>query len=162
MKWLIVVPVLVVLAALLAGQFGLLAGRRPSQLGVQEGRLKPPSRTPNSVSSQAQLYPDHPQRNDAQIEPLPFKAGGAEASLRAVKAALATLPGVALQEESAGYLRAQARTRWLGFVDDLEFWANPQRQAVELRGASRLGRKDFGVNRARMEALRAAYQQQPG
>jgi uncharacterized protein (DUF1499 family) len=32
---------------------------------------------------------------------------------------------------------------------------------VELRSASRLGRKDFGVNRARIETIRAAYLAQP-
>ena len=55
------------------------------------------------------------------------------------------------------YLRAEAETRWLRFVDDLEFWANPARGVVELRSASRLGRKDFGKNRVRIEAIRAAY-----
>ena len=52
---------------------------------------------------------------------------------------------------------AQARTRWLGFVDDLEFWSNPAAQAIEMRSASRLGREDLGVNRQRIEAIRAAY-----
>ncbi|MFT6766081.1 MAG: hypothetical protein ACJA1Y_000108, partial [Burkholderiaceae bacterium] len=48
-------------------------------------------------------------------------------------------------------------TKLLGFVDDLEFWFNPQAQVIELRSASRLGREDFGTNRKRIEAIRAAY-----
>jgi uncharacterized protein (DUF1499 family) len=32
---------------------------------------------------------------------------------------------------------------------------------IELRSASRIGRKDFGVNRQRIEAIRAAYLAQP-
>ncbi len=47
------------------------------------------------------------------------------------------------------------------FTDDLEFWFNPARGVIELRSASRLGRKDFGVNRERAEAIRAAYLARP-
>ncbi|NJN40333.1 MAG: DUF1499 domain-containing protein [Gammaproteobacteria bacterium] len=65
--------------------------------------------------------------------------------------------GVTIIDTGPDYLRAEAETRWLRFVDDLEFWANPARGVIELRGASRLGRKDFGQNRVRAEAIRAAY-----
>ena len=41
------------------------------------------------------------------------------------------------------------------FVDDVEFWYDPAGQAIAVRSASRIGRKDFGVNRARIEAIRA-------
>jgi hypothetical protein len=36
-----------------AGRLGLLQGSPPSDLGVREGRLKPPATSPNSISSQA-------------------------------------------------------------------------------------------------------------
>ena len=42
----------------------------------------------------------------------------------------------------------------MGFVDDVEFWADPAAGVIQLRSASRLGRKDFGVNRARIEDIR--------
>lgn len=150
-----------IVLALVAAQVGLLSGQRPADLGVKDGRLKPPSVTRNSVSSQAALSPDHPQRAYASIEPLPFKAGGAAASMKALEAALDTMPGVTLIEQRPDYLYAQAHTRWLKFVDDLEFWANPASGVIELRGASRLGREDFGVNRQRVEKIRAAYLAQP-
>jgi uncharacterized protein (DUF1499 family) len=41
------------------------------------------------------------------------------------------------------------------FVDDLELWFDPVNQTVQVRSASRVGRKDFGVNRQRVEALRS-------
>ncbi|MEO5655608.1 MAG: DUF1499 domain-containing protein, partial [Nitrosospira sp.] len=69
-KWALVVIAVVVITGLLAGQLGLLKGTQPTDLGVHDGRLKPPSKTPNSVSSQASLYPDHPQRAYAEIAPL--------------------------------------------------------------------------------------------
>ena len=107
------------------------------------------------------LPPTHPQADYARIDPLPFKAGGAGASMQALAAALRQVAGVRVVSEDAGYLRAEARTRWLGFVDDLEFVADPQRGVIDLRSASRLGAEDFGANRRRIEALRAAYQQLP-
>ena len=45
-----------VVLVLIGAQFGGLSGRRPSDLGVTQGRLKPPSLTRNSVSSQAHLH----------------------------------------------------------------------------------------------------------
>ena len=61
--------------AFVAGQFGLLQGKAPTDLGVHEGRLKPPANVPNSVSSQASLYATHPMREAANIAPLSPKPG---------------------------------------------------------------------------------------
>ena len=149
---LLFLPVLV----LVAGQTGLLGGQRP-ELGVLDGRLQPPSPTPNSVSSQTHLHPGHPQAAYAAVEPLPLKAAGAAESLRVLTGVLQAMPGVTVVAQKDNYLRAQAQTRWLKFIDDLEFWIDPQHARIEVRSASRLGRKDFGVNRARLEAIRAAY-----
>jgi uncharacterized protein (DUF1499 family) len=43
----------------------------------------------------------------------------------------------------------------MGFVDDVEFLHDPAKGVVHVRSASRLGRRDFGVNRERVERLRA-------
>jgi uncharacterized protein (DUF1499 family) len=144
-------------AAVIAIQSGILGGSRPADIGISNGRLKPPSPTRNSVSSQAALYPDHPQRDYADIKPLPVKAGAAARSLQALAAVLQSMPGIRVVEQRADYLHAEAETPWLKFVDDLEFWLDPARGVIELRSASRLGREDFGVNRRRIEAIRAAY-----
>ena len=151
----------ILVLALVLVQMGALGGSRPVDLGVSKGRLKPPSPTPNSVSSQAGLYPDHPQRDYALIQPLPLRGGSAAGSMQALAAVLSTTPGITVVEQRPDYLYAQATTRWLKFTDDLEFWFDPARGAIELRSASRLGGKDFGVNRERIEAIRAAYLAQP-
>ncbi len=161
MKFAFYIVLAAIVLALVAAQVGLLSGQQPADLGVKDGRLKPPSRTRNSVSSQSPLYPDHPQRGYAAIEPLPFKAGGPADSMRSLDGVLRAMPGVTVVEQRADYLYAQAQTRWLKFVDDLEFWANPASGAIELRSGSRLGREDFGVNRKRIEAIRAAYRVAP-
>lgn len=136
----------------------MFSGERPNDLGTTAGRLKPPSDTRNSVSSQASLYPEQPQMAHAAIAALPWRAGDARASMQALVGALNAQPGITIIEQTPDYVYAQAHTRWLGFVDDLEFWVNPATQVIEVRSASRLGQEDMGVNRQRIEALRAAYQ----
>ncbi|MFO1224759.1 MAG: DUF1499 domain-containing protein [Burkholderiaceae bacterium] len=155
-RWLGFVAIGLPLAVLGAGQLGLLRGKAPDDLGVRDGRLKRPSLTPNSVSSQADLYPDHPMRSYAAIAPLPAGADGA-AALARLRQVIEAMPGATVVSARPDYLCAQFETRWLRFVDDAEFWYDPQAQALQLRSASRLGRKDFGVNRQRIEAIRAAF-----
>jgi uncharacterized protein (DUF1499 family) len=142
----------------IAGQLGAWRGQRPADLGVQAGRLKPPSLTRNSVSSQAQLYPDHPQRVQAQTAPWPLRVpGDPAASLAQLAQVLARTPGVVLVTQQPDYLHAEAETRWMRFVDDLEFYAPPGADAIEVRSASRLGREDLGTNRRRLLGLQADY-----
>lgn len=153
MATLIALPVVLVLA----GQLGFLSGQAPTDLGVQAERLKAPSLTRNSVSSQAKLHPDHPQLSYAQIEPLKMFGFAPDRTMAVLASVLQAQAGVKVLYRDEGYIRATATTPWLGFVDDLEFWLNPTLGVVEVRSASRLGREDFGANRARMERIRSAY-----
>ena len=153
--WALGLLVALPLAGLLAAQLGVFSGRPPADLGVRDGRLKPPSDTPNSVHSQAALWPDHPQRAYAQIDALPLRGEG-PATLARLRAVVAAMPGASVVTARDDYLHASFRTRWMGFVDDTEFWFDPAAGVVQLRSASRLGRRDFGVNRVRIEAIRAA------
>jgi uncharacterized protein (DUF1499 family) len=144
-------------AVVVAGQLGLFSGEKPKDIGLSDGRLKPPSNTRNSVSSQTNLYPEHPQTAYAAMAALPWREGDAVASMQALVHALEAQPGITIIEQTPNYLYAQARTRWLGFIDDLEFWVNPSTQAIEIRSASRMGQEDMGANRQRIETIRAAY-----
>lgn len=149
---LVIVPLLI----LIAGQFGFLTGQRPS-LGVNEGRLQPPSRTPNSVSSQALLWRDGEYASAyARIEPLPLR-GDPQTAIARLRKLLESWPGATIIEERPDYLRVEFMTRWLHFVDDTEFWLDPADNVIQVRSASRLGRKDFGVNRERIEAIRSQW-----
>lgn len=153
--WLVIVVVLLAILAVAAGQLGMLQGTPPTDLGVHDGRLKPPSMTENSVTSQAALYPDHPQRNYADIAPLAVKGDG-PATLARIKAIVESMHGARVVHSDSGYLYAQFTTRFMKFVDDVEFWFDPANNVIQVRSASRVGRKDFGVNRQRIEAVRAA------
>lgn len=138
------------------GQLGLLAGKVPTRLGVADGRLQPPSRNPNSVTSQAMLYPGHAQLAYATIEPLRFKGEG-EAAMARLASLLAQFDRTEIVVSQPDYIYARCRTPLLKFTDDVEFWLDSSAGVIQVRSASRLGRKDFGVNRARIESIRARF-----
>lgn len=155
LKWIAILLLVLILGAIGAGQVGLLQGTPPGDLGVRDGRLKPPSATNNSVTSQAALYPDHPQRQYAEIAPLALHGDG-PATIARIRAIVAQMPGAKIIESKPDYLYAQFTTPWMKFVDDAEFWFDPAAQVIQVRSASRVGKGDWGVNRKRIEAVGAA------
>lgn len=160
MKILGFLALFVLVSALLvfvAGQIGMLRGNPPNDLGVRDGRLKPPALTPNSVSSQAALYAEHPQRAYAEIRPIAFTGDPQKAMTRLI-ILLETAPGCVLITREPGYLYAQWTTRRLKFTDDVEFLLDPAASVIHVRSASRLGSRDFGANRSRIEGLRGRFQ----
>jgi uncharacterized protein (DUF1499 family) len=122
--------------------------RRPTNLGVRDGRLAPCRPTPNCVSSQAD-----PADGEHYIAPIAFR--GAMVKLRE---AVESMQRCTVIEADANYLYAQYRTKLLRYVDDLELFLDERAGLVHVRSASRLGRRDFGVNRKRVEALRSLIQ----
>lgn len=130
----------------------LFAGRRPDNLGVNEGRLAPPKRTPNCVSSQA-------DRADIEhyVTPIAFKGTTLEA-MAAAKRAVESMERARIVHQEPGYLYAEFRSKLLGYVDDVELLFDDKAGVFHVRSASRLGRRDFGVNWARVEKLRALIQ----
>jgi len=157
LKILLIAPIAILVLAVLVGQLGLLRGSAPDNLGLREGKLKPPSKTPNSVSSQADLWPDHPQAEYARVAPFAL-VGDGPATLARLKAIVQATPGAAVVKAEGDYLYATFTTRLMKYTDDVEFWFDPAQRVVHVRSASRLGRKDMGVNRARVEAIRAQLQ----
>jgi uncharacterized protein (DUF1499 family) len=156
MIWLLYAVFVLVVAVFVAGRAGLLAGKEPTDLGVKDGRLKPPSPTENSVSSQAGLYSDHPMKAYAEIAPIEFTGEG-RAAIDRIRRIVETTEGARIVRAEPTYLYAQFQTRWLKFVDDAEFFADEGAKVMHVRSASRIGRKDFGVNRARIEAIRVRF-----
>lgn len=151
--WLFVIVAVLAVLPVAAGRLGWLQGAPPSDLGVHAGRLKPPSSTPNSVSSQAALYPDHPQRDYADIPPFTVQGDG-PATLARIKAVISDMPGARVMTSESDYLYAQFTTPLLQFVDDVEFWFDPAANVIHVRSASRVGRGDLGENRRRVEEIR--------
>jgi len=135
-------------AALSRGD-SVFSWKRPAYLGVTDGRLARCKSTPNCVSSQS-------DREDAEhhVAPIAFRGSAVEA-LAAVRAAVEAMPGATVVRHDGNYLHAEFRTRLMRFVDDVELVHDEKAGVIHVRSASRLGRRDFGVNRARIEAIRA-------
>ena len=119
--------------------------RRPTNLGVTDGRLAPCKRTPNCVSSQAV-----PQDQEHYIAPLAFRG-----TMRELRAAVESMPRATVITADSRYLYAEFRTQLMRYVDDVELYYDERAGLVHVRSASRLGRRDFGVNRKRVEELRS-------
>ena len=119
--------------------------RRPTNLGVKDGRLAPCKPSPNCVSSQA----DSGDR-EHYIAPLAFRG-----SMEALRRAVESMARASVISAERNYLYAEFRTRLMRYVDDVELYYDEKQGLVHVRSASRLGRRDFGVNRNRIEALRA-------
>jgi uncharacterized protein (DUF1499 family) len=114
--------------------------------------------TANSVSSQAGLWPGHPQQEAARIEPLALLGDG-PGTLQRLHDTVAAMPGARIVRFEGDYLRAEFTTPLMQFTDDAEFWLDREAGVVHVRSASRLGRGDLGTNRRRIEALRARLQE---
>ena len=127
----------------------MFSWKRPIDLGLKDGKLARPKRTPNCVSSQAD-----PADAEHYIAPIAFK-GDAASAMAAARNAVEGMRGTTIVRADANYLYAEYRTKALRFVDDVEFAFDQKAGLIHVRSASRLGRRDFGVNRARVEALRA-------
>lgn len=127
----------------------MFAGKRPDNLGVKDGRLASCGRRINCVSSQAE--PGDAQR---YVAPLPFKGSAAEA-IATVRRAVESMARARVVRADENYLHAEFRSRLMGYVDDVEFTIDAKAGVLHVRSASRLGRRDFNVNRERVEALRA-------
>ena len=113
-------------------------------------RLAPCPDKPNCVSSVATDASHH-------VEPLRF-TGSLENALDRLEIILRGLPRVTVVAVEGGYLRAEFKSALLGFVDDVEFMADASAAFIHVRSASRVGYSDLGVNRKRVEEIRALFQ----
>ncbi|RMF28122.1 MAG: DUF1499 domain-containing protein [Cyanobacteria bacterium J083] len=118
------------------------AGKRPTNLGVKNGKLAPPPPTPNCVHSQS----DDPRY---KIEPLP------PVPISQIKKVIEGMERTKIIKETDDYLYAEFTSKLMGFVDDVEFYLDRDANVVHVRSASRLGKSDLGVNRQRIEEIRA-------
>lgn len=152
MKWGLIAVVGVAVFLVIAGRLGLLRGSRPTDLGPVTGAetLRPLPASPNAVSSQV------PRDSESHIDP--FRVDGdPHAAFIRLKAVMDGWPRATLVTENPRYLHYEVETRLMRFVDDVEFLLSPKENIIHVRSGSRLGKKDFGVNRDRVEKIREAF-----
>jgi uncharacterized protein (DUF1499 family) len=126
--------------------------KRPDTLGVREGKLTPCPNSPNCVSSQSQ-DPRH------QIDPIDYTTPAAEAKATLLEI-IGSMDGTVVIRHDPTYIQAEFHLGgFFGYVDDVEFYLDQKAQVIHFRSSSRLPYYDWNVNRNRMEAIRAAFEQ---
>jgi len=124
------------------------SGKRPANLGISDSKLASCPASPNCLSSD--------DNNSAHNIP-PFQlVKPASEVWQVVRKLVSELPRTQVVNETSDYLHAECRSNVFGFVDDLELHLRPSAGLIAVRSAARLGYSDFGVNRRRIESLRAA------
>jgi uncharacterized protein (DUF1499 family) len=152
-KRIMLIGSLVVLFAVVLAVGGLavlsLTARRPDNLGATDGKLAACPDKPNCVASQADDAAHH-------AEPLRFTTTPGVAWARLVRVVTA-MPRVTVVTADDDYLHAEFASLLFRFTDDVEFVLDPENQVIHFRSAARVGHSDMGVNRERIEAIRAAF-----
>lgn len=120
----------------------------PPTAGLLDGRLRPCPSKPNCVCS------EHRETN-AWVEPLGFEGPPTKAWER-LQITIREMGGK-IQSQSDEYIWATFRTKVFRFVDDMEFRLVTDDGVINVRSASRLGYSDLGLNRRRVEELRARF-----
>ncbi len=112
-------------------------GKAPGLVG---GHLAPPKAAPNCVSSEIDVQPEK------KVAPLHGTRADIIAAIKAT--------GGTVTSESDSYISATYMSRIFKFVDDVEL-RHDKEDIWHIRSASRVGYSDRGVNRKRVEAIRA-------
>jgi len=121
-----------------------LISQKGKAKGIQEnGQLADPPSAPNTVSSEDDVQPEK------KVAPI---NGGFEQ----IKNAISATGGV-ITAESKDYISATYMSKVFKFVDDVEL-RHTHDDVWHIRSASRVGYSDRGVNRKRVEAIRAAVE----
>lgn len=122
-------------------------GKRPTRLGVEDGRLGDGPHKPNWVCSQT-------DKSGHQIKPLEFDDTADEAFAR-LKDLILRIPRTELIEETDNYMYFEFTTGLMRYVDDVEFYNDGN--VIHVRSASRVGYSDLNANRKRIEAIRNQF-----
>jgi len=126
------------------------SGSRPENLGLKNKLLAPCPQSPNCVLSQAS-----DEKHGTQ--PLAY-TGSLEVAKERLSQLLMSLENARLITQNGDYWHVEFTSRWLRFVDDVEFYFVESEPLIHLRSASRLGYSDFGANRKRVEKIRTRFE----
>ncbi|RTZ82115.1 MAG: DUF1499 domain-containing protein [SAR324 cluster bacterium] len=124
---------------------------RPDNLGLKNNLLLSCPKSPNCVLSQA---------SDAKhkIKPI-YYATSVEAAKEKLIKVIQSMDGTRIITQDEVYWQVEFTTRWLRFIDDVEFYFPESEALIHLRSASRSGYWDLGVNRKRVEEIRSRFEE---
>ena len=117
---------------------------QPNNVGI--GKIQPCPDSPNCVSTQA-------ADKVHKIKPISLIKDDATATLDALETIVETMPKSTVITRTDHYLHVEFRSSFWNFVDDVEFFVNPEMGVIDSRSAARMGYSDLGVNRARFKKI---------
>ena len=145
---------LISISSILAGCAGTPV---PDEVGLRpDGGIPdpaPPPSSPNCVSS----YVDSAADPEHGADPILRGKISADEARAAIHVLMKGEKRVDILTDIPGYLHAVQYTAFWKFPDDVEFWFPDDEDVIHFRSAARLGKSDLGVNRKRMDRIRAAY-----
>jgi len=113
-----------------------LVGPVPADLGISNGALRACQTTAHCASQT-------------------WESSTPTADFNKLSSLVRKSPRTLVVNQTENYLHAEASSAFLGFVDDLELFADSDQGQIQARSESRLGDSDLGVNAARLAELRS-------
>ncbi|MGK7938675.1 MAG: DUF1499 domain-containing protein [Crocosphaera sp.] len=98
------------------------------------------------------------QESPSYIEPISYHIELNQAKKILLKV-LTVVPRTQVVEITDNYIKAEAKGKFFGRIDELEFYFPPHQSLIQLRSASRNGNFDLGLNRRRLEQIRLALKE---
>ncbi|MDJ0510788.1 MAG: DUF1499 domain-containing protein [Crocosphaera sp.] len=127
------------------------AAELTNQTRLVNGHLLP---CPREVSCVVSLR----EESDSYIEPIPYHIGLNKAREILLKV-LTIVPRTQVVETKNNYIKAEAKGKFFGGIDELEFYFPSHKSVIQLRSASRNSNFDLGLNRRRLEQIRLALKE---
>lgn len=152
-RTIVIAIVALVLVAMISLFVAARLAKKPGTVAVESGVLAHCPDSPNCVSSLLDEEISH------RVDPI--AAPGGAATLARAAGVLRAMPRTRIVTERPGYVHAECRSAFFGFVDDLELLVDESEGVIQVRSMARVGYSDFGVNRKRVEALRATLAATP-
>ncbi|TVO77932.1 MAG: DUF1499 domain-containing protein [Sedimenticola selenatireducens] len=123
---------------------------RAKVAGLTDGILSQCPDKANCVCS------EHMNDSRHYVEPISFTQNSPAYTLSLLHEVIQELGGT-VQATSENYLAATFTSAIFRFVDDLEVRLDLADNVIHIRSASRVGYSDLGVNKKRVESLRALF-----
>ena len=84
-----------------------------------------------------------------------LKVNNIEKPFEEIKSFIEKTPRTQIVEINGDYLHAEATSKWMKYVDDLEVSFLPELNILLIRSESRVGESDLGVNQKRVDLLKS-------
>ncbi|MDQ7058754.1 MAG: DUF1499 domain-containing protein [Ghiorsea sp.] len=125
----------------------VMSQKMPDNLGLQDGVLRPCPESPNCLCSEAHTQGDNVHYT-APIQGDKVMWDKLQSVIQAQGGEVVT--------DNRDYKHYTFSTPIMHYVDDVELRFDEASNLIHIRSASRIGRKDFGVNQARIDKIKQA------